>query len=561
MEILIIKLGAMGDVLRTTPLLTALKIKYPSCRLTWLVDQESAEVLRGNPLIDTLAVFSEPELARLKKRPFDLAVNLDKEPEALEAISVVSARDKKGFGRAADGSLCALDPASEYAYRLGVEDELKFRVNEKSYQQISFEQLGLSFREEEYLLPIAAQDTAFAKNHLRKIGASEDFLGGRFLIGLNTSSGRRFAGKKLPLDTYLDMIRGFHEEMDAATLLLGGPDEAERNREIERRSEARAFNAGSHSIKRFAAIVKECDLVVSGDTLAMHVAIAMKTPVVAFFGSTCAAEIHLYGRGRKIASGLYCSPCYLHDCPIGEQCMKDMSAEVILQASKEILEDVIIRHPEESALADDEGSHPVARDSSPRQMAGLRMTDERSTKIIFLDRDGVINEFPGMGNYVTGWEKFRFLPDALGAIALLTREGYEIHIVSNQGCVARGLLTMADLQEITRRMLKEIEKKGGSVSGVHYCIHQTSDGCECKKPKTALFRQALRGKPVDLSSVYFIGDSEEDIEASHNLGCQSVLVLSGRVAEESLRSLKWEPDAVKKNLWDAVQWIIQKNQL
>ena len=69
----------------------------------------------------------------------------------------------------------------------------------------------------------------------------------------------------------------------------------------------------------------------------MHVAIAMKVPVVAFFGSTCAAEIELYGRGRKIVSAIECAPCYLRDCPIGERCMSELEPGVIVDACREAL--------------------------------------------------------------------------------------------------------------------------------------------------------------------------------------------------------------------------------
>ena len=178
--------------------------------------------------------------------------------------------------------------------------------------------------------------------------------------------------------------------------------------------------------------------------------------------------------------------------------------------------------------------------------------------IIFLYRDGVINEFPGNDAYVTRWEDFHFLPNATKAIRRLKEAGFEIHVISNQGCVSRGLMTLAALQEMTNRMLKDIEKDGGKVDGVFYCIHQTDDHCECKKPKTTLFKEATRGKQIDWESVYFIGDSEEDIEAGKNLGCRTMLVLSGRIGKDNFQNLNVQPHFVKKDLWDAVNWILQE---
>ena len=342
MEILIIKLGAMGDVLRTTPLLTALKNKYAGCRITWLVDEASLEALQGNPLIDSLLGLTAKNLAELEKQNFDLAVNLDKEKEALDAITRVRAQKKAGFGKLPGEILFALDAKSDYAYRLGIDDDLKFKKNRKTYQEISFEQLGLVFKWEEYIFPLEESSITDARNHLKAIGVNLDGKH-RPIVGLNTGSGHRFAGKKLPIESYVDLAQKFYNQMKNPVLLLGGEDEVQRNKEIEKRAGHAAIHAGSHPIKRFAAIVRECDLVISGDTIAMHVAIAMKVPVVAFFASTCAAEIELYGRGKKVVSAISCAPCYLKDCPIDEQCMKDMKPDRLFEAAKEVLNEVSVR--------------------------------------------------------------------------------------------------------------------------------------------------------------------------------------------------------------------------
>lgn len=177
--------------------------------------------------------------------------------------------------------------------------------------------------------------------------------------------------------------------------------------------------------------------------------------------------------------------------------------------------------------------------------------------IVFLDRDGVINEFPGMGNYVTSWEVFRFLPNSIKAIALLTKLGCELDVISNQGCVARGFITREELKRLTDNMLKQIEKKKGKVNAVYYCYHQTSDNCECKKPKIKLFLDALGGRKVDLSETYFIGDTQEDMMAGKTLGCRTILVLSGKTKAEDLKNFEPKPDLVKTDLWAAAQWIEQ----
>lgn len=178
--------------------------------------------------------------------------------------------------------------------------------------------------------------------------------------------------------------------------------------------------------------------------------------------------------------------------------------------------------------------------------------------IILLDRDGVIVRFPGKGKYVTSPRQIRLIPNAAKAIRLLTEAGFEIMVLSNQGCVSRGLVTEAELQEMTELMLAQIRRQGGRIRGVFYCPHQSADNCECKKPKAGLFRKALDGRCGDTGSVYFIGDSQEDVAAGRHAGCRTILVLSGRVSEDEVEHFNPKPDAVKKDLWEAVQWILKK---
>ena len=332
-NILIIKFGAIGDVLRTTPLLTALKEKEPNSTISWLTDPGSQEVLEGNPLIDHLYVYSDEVLSKLSRQHFSISICLDKEKEALSAVTKIPAEKKVGFGMNDQGDLIALDTRSQYALRLGIDDDLKFRQNKKTYQEISFEQIGLQFRGEEYILELSEEERSYVDWILPPKK--------RIRVGLNTGSGKRFAGKKLPVESYIRLAEKLALTGKCEVLLLGGPEEEERNHEIEERVVSRCapiLNAGTtHAIKSFASIVRSCDLIITGDTLAMHVAIAMKRPVLTFFASTCAQEIELYGRGEKVVSKIDCAPCYKKVCPIDEQCMKDLSVDDLFDRSMTIL--------------------------------------------------------------------------------------------------------------------------------------------------------------------------------------------------------------------------------
>lgn len=182
-------------------------------------------------------------------------------------------------------------------------------------------------------------------------------------------------------------------------------------------------------------------------------------------------------------------------------------------------------------------------------------------KIIFLDRDGVINKDPAYINkysYVTKWGEFRFLPGAKRAIRKLTEAGYTIYVISNQAGIAKGYFTLRALKDITKKMLREIKKSGGKITGVFYCPHRNEDNCDCRKPKVGLFRKALKRGSINFGDTFFIGDKIMDVKAGRAIGCKTILVLSGK---ESLRNRKnWQPrpDYVKRDLSDAVNWILRK---
>ena len=325
-RILIIKCRAMGDVLRTTPLLPSLKRKYPLSHVTWLVDGESEELLRHNPYVDRLLSFDLESVLLLLTARFDLLLCLDKEPGPTALAVKVKASEKRGFGLNAYGNLDIFNPAAEYAFRLGVDDELKFHKNTKPYQKIIHEVAELPYARDEYIfeLPEKARDKARAFYKRRRLS------GRRPAIGLNTGSGSKFETKQWPAEHYLRLISLLAEEMHAWVFLLGGPREKELNRFLAQKSRGRAVDTGTdNSLLEFAGFISFLDLVVTSDTLGMHLAIALKKPVVALFGSTCPQEIELYGRGAKIFLGMECSPCYRQTCP-DPKCMTAIRPERVL---------------------------------------------------------------------------------------------------------------------------------------------------------------------------------------------------------------------------------------
>lgn len=145
-------------------------------------------------------------------------------------------------------------------------------------------------------------------------------------------------------------------------------------------------------------------------------------------------------------------------------------------------------------------------------------------KVVFLDRDGVINKKPPEGDYVKKWEEFEFLPRAIEAMKLFSQNGYRIFIVTNQRGIARGLMAKEDLEEIHDHMKEELSRHDISLEAIYHCPHNFQDNCNCRKPKPGMFHQAAKEYVIDLTKATMIGDSVSDMEAGSAAGCKTILV-------------------------------------
>lgn len=332
-RILIIKLDAAGDVLRTTAILRGLKRKYPVSYIVWLTDMEALDLLKDNHMIDSLLPYSCENTYYLQSQRFDILINLDKDMRAASLASRICAGEKIGFGLNEFGGLCPLNKASDYIFRLGLSDRLKFRINKLSYQQMCFDACGLDFKRDEYVFNIDKTKIPFADKIWKKNNVRPEEI----LIGLNTGAGRVFSTKRWPEDYFAGLADKLALLRGVRLALLGGPLEAVKNREILSRSKSGLIDAGcDNTLSEFAAILRRCNLVVTGDTLAMHIAIAQKIPVVALFGPTAGQEIELYGRGVKISSRIGCAPCYKSEC--GDMiCMRGISPDRVFKSCVRLL--------------------------------------------------------------------------------------------------------------------------------------------------------------------------------------------------------------------------------
>ncbi|CAN5406164.1 hypothetical protein BH09SUM1_BH09SUM1_30810 [soil metagenome] len=363
-QILIIKLGAMGDVLRTKAILPALKREHPNSWVVWLTDAGS-ESLARDPMVDEVRPFTLAGIAAVEGRHYARLICLDKDAHAVSLAARIHADRKQGFAPTAYNTISVWNEGAMYALRLGLSDELKYRINEKSMPQIVSEAADLPYNGEEYNLTIStdAQMRAEAKWRamMPEIAPPRAKHGpeytGHFLhrniagpapaaptkiIGLNTGCGPVFATKGWTTENMAALVGMLKERADTRVVLLGGPREAHIHRAVMAAAGdmagKRIFDAGTDNpLDVFFGLVQKCDLVLSADSLAMHVAIALKRPVIAWFGPTCAQEVDLFGRGEKIVTDFACSPCYLKTCPQDVFCMDAMTPQTVLAAIDRVL--------------------------------------------------------------------------------------------------------------------------------------------------------------------------------------------------------------------------------
>lgn len=186
-------------------------------------------------------------------------------------------------------------------------------------------------------------------------------------------------------------------------------------------------------------------------------------------------------------------------------------------------------------------------------------------RYLILDRDGVINQNPPNMGYVCDWSEFIFLESSIRAISNLTKSGFNILIATNQAGIGRGIFTKKQLHHIHTNMVSTLRDAGGIIKKIYFCPHHPDAGCDCRKPKPGMLRNAIEEHDFDPTITHFIGDSISDIQAGRNAELSPVLVLTGHGLDAykhfintSSKDRSYQPDKIFTNLFSASQWLIQE---
>lgn len=304
MKILLIKLGysetldpemgqtcSLGDVLRTTPLLSALKEQYPESNITWYVDAAAAGLLAGNPRIDKVLVHDPFVPFQLMRQQFDMVINLEKHPGICALADMVNGWNFYGFRiDVSTGKYLAYEKGQQFL------DYIQTKLNPnplgRCWQQNLIEMLGLEWKQQSYTLGYKPTTDI------------------QYDVGLNHMIGPKWPTKKMPEEKWNQLAK-----------------------ELEKEGLRISWQQGANNLNDYMDWLNSCEMIVTHDSLGLHLALALKRRVVALFGPTNPLEVHFYGLGEAV-TGPSCPimPCGKPDCKNRTHCMMEIPISKIIKS-------------------------------------------------------------------------------------------------------------------------------------------------------------------------------------------------------------------------------------
>lgn len=344
-RILIVKLSSIGDVVHSLPTLKALRDTYPQAYIAWVVEEKSKDIVVGNPYLDEVIIF---EKERWKKELFKTKGARESLREVFNFRKLLR---KKKFDLAIDlqglmrsGLIAYLSGAK---YRIGYKDSremsslfynIKVSPNSRKPHAVEsclsiVEHLGAKVEEVEFPIWVSKEDENYVESFLKENNCNQEDL----LIGLNP--GASIPYKRWEKEKFASLGDILQEKYQAKVILLGSSSDVKLDQEVVSLMKKKPIDAGGKTtIKQLTALIKRCSLFIGNDTGPLHIAVAVRTPVIAIFGPDNPKRTGPYGKENIIIyKNLSCGPCIRHPTCSDFKCMKLISVEEVLEAVERLL--------------------------------------------------------------------------------------------------------------------------------------------------------------------------------------------------------------------------------
>ena len=317
-KILIIKLGAIGDVIRTTPLLETIKSKYPEAKIFWLT--HTPAVVPGS--VDEVLKFNQEGVTYLESTQFDIIYNLDKDKEACALTNKLNSKIKKGY-ILKDGVPFPADEAADQKYFTGLFDDIN-QANTKNYLEEIFEICGYKFSGQKYIL-----------SSFEEFSDSWNLDKSKKIIGLNTGCGGRWTSRLWADENWINLAKSLIKK-NHEVIFLGGSQEDVKNQMFAEETGGKYL--GHFQLEKFINLVNQCDLVVTGVTMAMHITLGLSKKIVLFNNIFNPHEFELFGLGEIIQPEKKCTCFFRGTCINPEyKCMDYLKTETVLKTIDSLL--------------------------------------------------------------------------------------------------------------------------------------------------------------------------------------------------------------------------------
>lgn len=509
-RVLIRGVNWVGDSVMTIPALRALRGQMKGDWFSLLIKPQVSAIFEKDPTIDEIILYTEEysgikgkfRIAKiLRERGFTLSVLFQNAFDAALIAALSGIPKRVGYSRDLRGALLT-NPVD-------FDDKAK-RLHHIDYYIYMLKRAGLIKKAppEEDKIPwifLDLEERLRARMTLKSLK--------RPILGINPGaaygSAKRWGARK-----FSEVAVSFMTEFDGSVVVFGKDKEESEVAGIiqsacECRTEHRVLSlAGKTTLRELIALIGECDMVLSNDSGPMHIAYALRKPIVAIFGSTDPSLTGPPSLGSKVIKHtLHCSPCFERECKEGTlACMNGISTDEVSAAIKEI--------------------SPI-------------------NKGVFFDRDGTLIKD---ADYLRRWEDYEPL-EGLDSLKRLKEKGFKLIGITNQSGIARGIIEEGFVREVNNLIMKNY-----GIDAFYYCPHHPDEKCPCRKPQPEMALRAALEHRIDPRGSFVLGDKDIDMLLAKAIGARGVLVLTGKEKDSK------NADYIAKDLRDAIDWIINQHR-